>query len=1066
MGESEIDRMRAVRRLGILNSGPEERFDRLARLAREFLDAPIAVVSLIGEEQAWIKACAGLSAQAAAPRSTFWNHAIDLPPRSALVIPDATRDDRFARDPWVIAPPHVRFCAGVPLAGPDGVTVGALCVLDTRPRLPPSDRELARLRNLAELVEHELQATHIRSAVVEQARLLDLSEEVSGIGHWRFDFDERRYTGSSLIYRIHGHDPDPLDAGAERLLTCYTPEQRQEIERLVAHARTTGEGCQFAGEIVRPDGGRRHVLVRASCQLDGRGRPVSLVGIFQDVTGAVEAQRRMEQTEARFQLISENTSDVVTAVTRTGRLTYISPRCEQVTGYTQEELLSQSPMTFMHPDDRPAVIDAFQRTLAGEVGCQVEYRFVGKAGQITWVEARPSALRDPITGEVVGVTDSMRDITSRKAAEAALAVSEVRFRTLANAASDAVIETSIDGELVYASNAIQDLTGYAPSELAGVRTIDLIHPDDRDRVREAAAAWRADPVGSVPGDGRFRLLHKDGGVRWSESRPTLITDPMTGELTGIADILRDITARKAIEDALAASEARYRGLAEAAPDMITETDRNGVIQYISPACERVIGVPGDLLIGANVFSLMHPEDAEKARAACDRQLETRGRAEPVELEYRGVLPSGELIWLGSRPTAILDPTTGDVTGFIDVVRNITQAKALMAELRRTSQEAEAAAVAKSNFLANMSHEIRTPLTSVIGFAGLLEQIPALPPLAADYSKLIVSSGQALMSIVNDVLDVAKFEAGQVELHPAPFAVHAFFRSVVSSVEFQAQKKGLTLSILFADALPDTVVADAVRVRQVFLNLLVNAIKFTDRGWVQVRVEAESGEDGRDRLRVAVRDSGPGIAPEHQPRLFQRFSQADTTSSRPFSGAGLGLAISKTLTETMGGRIGVETAVGEGATFWFTFEAPQGAMAHAAAEGDTPPASLDPIRILIVDDVDANRQLATALLAPFDVSLTSAQNGADAIEAALQQPFDVILMDLQMPGMDGMATCRAIRATSGYNSATPILAWSANVLPEQVAACAAAGMNDHISKPIDPVEFLNKISRWVAPSTAA
>jgi len=1066
MSQAGIDRIRGVRKLGILNSDPEERFDRLARLAREFLDAPIAVVSLIGEERPWVKAAAGISTREAAAPSALWEHAMDVPPRAALVVADAARDARFSRDPWVTGRPNVRFCAGVALTGPDGVTLGALCVLDTRPRLPPSDNDLARLRNLAELVEHELQATFLRSTVDEQARLLALSEEVSGIGHWRFDFDEQRYTGSSLIYRIHGQDPDRLDTGPESLLACYTPDQRREIETLVRRARTTGDDGQFAGEIVRPDGARRHVLVRASCQRDGRGRPVSLVGIFQDVTGVVEAQRRMEQTEARFQLISENTSDVVTAVTRSGRLTYISPRCEQVTGYTQEELLAQSPMTFMHPDDRPAVVDAFQRTLAGEVGCQVEYRFIGKTGQITWVEARPSALRDPITGEVVGVTDSMRDITGRKAAEAALAVSEVRFRTLANAASDAVIETSVDGELVYASNAIQDLTGYAPAELAGVRTIDLIHPDDRDRVREAAAAWRADPLGASPGDGQFRLLHKDGGVRWSESRPTLITDPMTGELTGVADILRDITARKAIEDALAASEARYRGLAEAAPDMITETDRDGVIRYISPACERVIGVPGDLLIGANVFSLMVPEDAEKARAACNLQLETRGRAEPVELEYRGALPSGELIWLGSRPTAILDPATGDVAGFIDVVRNITQSKAMMAELQRTTQEAEAAAVAKSNFLANMSHEIRTPLTSVIGFAGLMEQIPALPPLAAEYSRLIVSSGQALMSIVNDVLDVAKFEAGQIELHSAPFEVQAFFRSVMSSVQFQAQKKGLTLSILFADDLPDTVVADAVRIRQVFLNLLVNAIKFTDTGWVQVRVDAETGEDGADQLRVVVRDSGPGIAPEHQPRLFQRFSQADATSSRQFSGAGLGLAISKTLTERLGGRIGVETAVGEGAAFWFTFAAPRCAVGNAAATGDAAPADLDPIRILIVDDVDANRQLAAALLAPFEVSLTSARNGADAIEAALQQPFDIILMDLQMPGLDGMAACRAIRATTGYNASTPILAWSANVLPEQVAACAAAGMNDHISKPIDPVEFLNKISRWVASPTAA
>jgi CheY-like chemotaxis protein/anti-sigma regulatory factor (Ser/Thr protein kinase) len=281
---------------------------------------------------------------------------------------------------------------------------------------------------------------------------------------------------------------------------------------------------------------------------------------------------------------------------------------------------------------------------------------------------------------------------------------------------------------------------------------------------------------------------------------------------------------------------------------------------------------------------------------------------------------------------------------------------------------------------------------------------------------------------------------------------------------QAAAKDLVLKCEEQGALPAVVVADSPRVRQVLLNFLSNAIKFTTHGEVVVGVSYEPDEP--DRLRIEVADSGVGIAPEKLEILFQRFSQADSSISRAYGGSGLGLAISKSLAELMGGSVGVESQEGVGSRFWFTISAPQGELAAQTIEVDDASDAESPAkRILIVDDVSVNRELVSAMLAQFGHVLVEAVDGQSAVDAAMDQPFDLILMDLQMPGLDGMAATRAIRASSDLNRTTPILAFSANVFEVQTDSCRDAGMNDHISKPIDPTELLTKVAMWASISDA-
>ncbi len=494
-------------------------------------------------------------------------------------------------------------------------------------------------------------------------------------------------------------------------------------------------------------------------------------------------------------------------------------------------------------------------------------------------------------------------------------------------------------------------------------------------------------------------------------------------------------------------------------------DMSGRIIRVNRAICEALGYAPEELVGLADNDVAHPDEID--RFAEQFGALVRGETQSYQVERRYRRRDGAWIWF-SLIVSMARDSDGSPRAIVAELQDLTERHATEAELRRRRAEAEAAAVAKSEFLANMSHELRTPLTGVIGFAGLLEAMDGLPAKARTYVGRLVSGGDALLSIVNNILDFTKLETGHFELDPQPFDPRALVDEATALVQPEASQKGLGLRTEVHGGVPRSVSGDASRIRQVLLNLLGNAIKFTPQGEVVVAVsyDGEGGGEGEGggRLRFSVTDTGIGIPSALSHRLFQRFSQIDGSISREYGGAGLGLAISRGLAEMMGGQIGVESKEGVGSTFWFTVAAAATTASNSSVVGaaQSEAKDLSARRILIVDDVAMNRELLAELLRPLRCETVEASDGADGVAASMRTAFDLILMDLQMPGMDGYAATRAIRANSELNSATPILGVSANVLPIHIEACRDAGMNDYISKPIDPTSLIAKIVQF-APS---
>ena len=507
------------------------------------------------------------------------------------------------------------------------------------------------------------------------------------------------------------------------------------------------------------------------------------------------------------------------------------------------------------------------------------------------------------------------------------------------------------------------------------------------------------------------------------------------------------------------SARRYRDLADHSTDIVVRFGPGGVISYASPAV-RMLGVTPEEAIGRSTVEFVSPEDREFAQAVTDELFSGREADASLRREFRIRRPDGSIIWLEGSPS-ILRNQAGKPVEVVSVYRDITSRQELAASLVQAREAAEAAARAKSDFLANTSHELRTPLNSIIGFTRLLRESEALPAKEQRFAEIVSASAESLLTIVNDILDISSAEAGAIRLEARPFSLRTLFAQCVESLRPQANAKAIELRATIGLNVGEIYVGDEGRLRQILLNLIGNAVKFTTKGCVECRLAVIERGENSDNICIEIADTGIGIPPERVAKLFERFEQGDPSVSRRFGGTGLGLAISKHLAERMGGGISVKSALGEGTVFTLTLRlrVGNGSEAAIAARADAPPAATATgKRILLVDDVELNRELVLLLLLGAGHKIEVASDGEQAVRCALEQEFDIILMDVQMPNVDGLSATRLIRANP-MRASVPIIAMTAQALPDQIAACYAAGMNDYLSKPLALDALRIMIAKW-------
>ena len=729
-----------------------------------------------------------------------------------------------------------------------------------------------------------------------------------------------------------------------------------------------------------------------------------------------------------------------------------------VVGLSDFDLYAPEQAEAFQREDR-RVIDSGQASL----GRVIEVR--SPRGVSGWQRVSKVPARGA-DGRVAGVIGVYEDVTEPEQTRRALEASERRYRFALQTTVDAInINRLRDGVYIDCSRGFFETTGYSREEVIGRSSLELgiwVDPD----VRMAMADALRDTGLCREIEARFRK--KNGDIMWGLFSASLM------ELDGepcVFSITRDITAAKAAQQeldryrgqlerlvaertaALRESQERLELAMDASTDGLWDWDLVTGTSQCNPAYFRMLGyAPGDLSdrTDEHWLGLMHPDDRARLGNTPQRLLAAQGH---YALEFRMRARDGTDRWILSRGKVVRRDAEGRPVRAVGTHTDITEHKRAEQTLREAKEAAEAASVAKTAFLANMSHEIRTPLNAIMGMAYLVRGAGLSAQQAERMGKLERAAAH-LLEIINAILDLSKIESDRIELEETPIDVDRIAASVLSMLGDEARAKGLAIRMNIEPS-PVALLGDATRILQALVNYVSNAIKFTPAGSVTVRARTEAVEGGRATLRFEVEDTGIGVEAEALERLFEPFEQADNSTTRRYGGTGLGLAIVRRLARLMGGEAGGGSRPGGGSRFWFTVRLRVAGEPSAGLPDEAPRSAADHLarrhtgrRVLVVDDEPVGLEIVGEILARAGLAVETAASGHEAIARVAREPFDLVVMDVQMPGLDGLDTTRSLRGLP-HGARVPIVALTANAFAEDRERCLAAGMDDFLSKPVDP-----------------
>ncbi len=771
-----------------------------------------------------------------------------------------------------------------------------------------------------------------------------------------------------------------------------------------------------------------------------------------------------------FRQLADAMPQMVWAARPDGWLDYFNRRWFDYTGLTFEQSEGSGWATTIHPDDAPAGIAAWTKSLrtgeTHEVACRVKR---ASDGVFRWHLVRGVPVRSP-NGEIrrwFGTNTDIEDQQAAKdAAEAASRAKSEEIERRRGVEADLKLQAAVvqnmreglclvrmdDGSIAYANPKFEEMFGYGPGELSGLPVAVLVHDDGTGSAERRAREVLVEVNRSGAANFEIENVRRDGRRFWSHVRTSVMTHPVYGQV-GVT-LQDDISERKASEEALRESEHRFELLADAMPQIVWTARPDGWTDYFNQRWFDYSGFTFEQSEGSGWATAIHPADVQAGFAAWTKALETGGT---YEIECRMKRASdGVFRWHLVRGVPVRGPD-GEIQRWYGTNTDIEDQKA-------ATSAADAASRAKSEFLANMSHEIRTPMNGIIGMTELLLGTPASHE-QREYLQMVRDSADRLLEVINDILDVSRIEAGRVELDAHPFSLRDAVARAARSLGLAAEAKGLELSFRVAPDVPDRLVGDDGRLRQVIVNLVSNAIKFTERGEVVAEFESEGQDDGRVVVHATVRDTGIGIAPERREAIFSPFVQADGAITRRYGGTGLGLTISSQLVGMMGGRLWVESEVGRGSAFQFTVRL--GISEGEAPEPSVPGlASLQGLTVLVVDDQATNRRIFEEMLRGWGFAPASSTGGEAALAALRRagqegRPFGLVILDVHMPGMDGFAVVERMRQDPAL-AAVPLMMLSSSGQAGEAARCRELGPIPYVVKPVDPSRLLDTILVALAP----
>jgi two-component system sensor histidine kinase/response regulator len=906
------------------------------------------------------------------------------------------------------------------------------------------ERANRALRKSHEALEQRVQAR--TAELTESEERFSLAVRGAGAGIWDLDPQTRRGWYSERFKKLLGYNGDDVDEAFTDWTTLTHSNDRKNVEAALQDHLDKRDPFNVVCRLQCKSGEYRWFRLTGQALWGDNGRAYRMAGSLVDITDGKIAQDELH----KLSLATEHSPASVVITNRKGTIEYVNATFCEVTGYSAEEAIGQNPRV-LKSGNLPASFykELWETILAGKTW-QGDFINKKKNGEEFWESASISPIKND-EDEITHFVAVKQDITERK-------LQEQRFQELINAAPDAMVIVDERGVITLVNNQTERLFGYDRQELLGQK-VEILVPEDKRGAHPAnRMRFMENPSVRAIGQELGLVAQAKDGLKIPVDISLSPIKTADGML--VVASVRDVTERKKAEDAIKNSEQRLAQIIDFLPDPTWVINNEGKVVTWNRALEKLLGIRTEDMVGKGNYEYALPFYGERRPVLIDLVKDWDAEFEKKYLSVKKVgsnlisesfhpaLGKGGMYLQGTA--GLLYNTEGQITGAIESLRDITETKRMEAELIQAKQAADDANKAKGDFLANMSHEIRTPMNAIIGMSHLALKTD-LTPKQHDYLTKIQSSANSLLGIINDILDFSKIEAGKLDIEAVDFSLDDVLDNLANLVTVKAREKE-NLEVLFAAApdVPRNLVGDSLRLGQVLLNLANNAVKFTESGEIVVSIETATLQPNQVTLKFAVSDTGIGLTEEQVGKLFQSFSQADTSTTRKYGGTGLGLAISKKLVGMMGGDIWVESEYGRGTTFHFTADFGLGkekARKRFALTND-----MRGLRVLVVDDNVTSREILKELLESFSFEVELAASGEEGIteieNADRDKPFNLVVMDWKMPRMDGIQAATRIKGHPSLNQIPAVILVTAYGREEVMKQAEKAGLDGFLLKPVN------------------